>query len=116
MRRIYLQKLPQKLIISPLQLDCDYMKYERILADGMDFSGKVRIIDAARSRGEKIEIRLVGDTKSSIGIPLELHRKTNDISVTVEFNDPVRMETFNVARISYVRRISPKIFSNFDLL
>lgn len=110
------ERILQKLIISPQQLNYDNIKYEKILADGMDFSGKTRIIDEARTRCEKIEIRLVGETKSSIGIPVELHRKANDVSVCVEFKESHRKETFNVARISYVRRISSKIFSNFDLL
>ena len=110
------ERILQKLIISSSQLDEACMKYERILADGMDFAGKARIIDAARNQGEKIEIRIIGAQNSSVGIPVEIHRKANDVLVAIEFSDTKRREVFNIARISYVRRISPKIFSNFDLL
>ncbi|WP_294431643.1 helicase-associated domain-containing protein [uncultured Treponema sp.] len=98
-----LQRIQHKIILSPVQLRADSVKYERIEAGGMDFSGKLHIVEGSISSNSMVELQF--DDRVIVGIPISITKTGSDASVLMEVM-PERVEKLlSIGQAKFVKRI-----------
>ncbi|TFH05824.1 MAG: hypothetical protein E4H09_01355 [Spirochaetales bacterium] len=108
-REDLLTRVERKLILSPLQLNPGVLKTEKTEARGLDYAGKVRIIEHAIRTGtsflEIIERTSEGTPLRRLVEPTAVHKQGNDL-VMIADELPARTEmTVMVSKLGLVRRI-----------
>ncbi len=106
-------RIQRKIILNPVQLRCDSIRMEKIEASGMDFLGKIHVIEYAIATGSMIEFYY--DEKGSgkkiiIGQPLSLDKQQNDAVVKIRKEPDYTVVDMSVAKASSVKRIRGSIF------
>ena len=102
------ERIQHKIILSPVQLRADSVKYERFEAGGMDFSGKVHIIEDSIANNCMVELQF-GD-RIIVGVPISLSKEGSDATVLMRVN-PERVDEeslvkeFAVGQAKFVKRI-----------
>lgn len=97
------ERIRHKIILSPVQLRADSVKYERIEAGGMDFSGKVHIVEGSISCDSMVELQF--DNSVIVGLPISVTRTGTDATVLMEVM-PERIEkVLSIGQAKFVRRI-----------
>lgn len=102
-------RVRQKLILSPDQVDPGALKSEKTEARGLDYVGKVRIIEQAIRTGmsllEIIQRMEDGTPRRRLVEPLDLEKKGNELLlVGEELPERTRIELF-VRKLGLVRRL-----------
>lgn len=106
-------RIQRKIIINPIQLRSDSVRMEKIEAGGMDFLGKIHVIEYAIATGSMIEFYY--DEKGSgkkiiIGQPLGIDKQQNDASVRIRKEPDYMIVEMSIAKASLVKRIRGSIF------
>lgn len=106
----FIRKIHSRMIISPSQLNIGNIKVEILEAEGMDYIGKVHLIEAAVNDGDMIEITLPQYNKSNefftlVGKPLAIYRQEADSILKMQIEPQKISENFLVSRITHVKRI-----------
>lgn len=107
-------RINRKIIISKVQLRAESVKPEKTEAFGMDFSGKIHIIESAISTKSLIEVSY-DDSQSSNGIkvhlatPLSLERDLNDTYVNVKIEPEHTLQKLSLGTARSVKRIRGSI-------
>ena len=111
-----LLRINRKIILFPGQLDGDTVRYERNEAGGMDFSGKIHVIESAISSSSMLEVEFSNPDESRkessflLGKPLSIE-KENGLSYIRILTEPEKDERiFEIGRISFVKKIRGTIF------
>ncbi|GHT60264.1 helicase [Endomicrobiia bacterium] len=109
-----LDRIQRRIILNPVQLRHASVKPEKLEAGGMDFLGKMHIIESAIAQRELLEFGAGQEGASSakriIGTPVWLAKRPNDSLVTVVVEPEKRSEQYAVGQLRYVRRIRTSIF------
>ncbi len=106
-----LDRIQRKIILTPLQLRGDSVRLERIEASGMDFSGKIHIIDNAMSSNSMVELEYEnpgdadGDAVVIVGNPLGIEKLDGDALVRIEVVPQHEEKLFSIGRARLVKRI-----------
>lgn len=115
-----LNKIRNKKIVSQAQLSTTSTRTEILETDGMDYAGKVHLIEAAIDNSELIEIQIPstnsenGQTKfvSFVGKPLHLIKNEREVLLNFKAESgliPEKMDddaiTLPVSRITYLKRL-----------
>lgn len=106
-----LDRIQRKIILTPAQLRGDSVRMERIEAGGMDFAGKLHIIDSAMSSNSMIELAYENPTDPSaesimyVGSPLGVEKLDGDALVRVELIPQHEEKQFSVGKARLVKRI-----------
>ena len=98
-----LERIQHKIILSPVQLRPDSVKYERIEAGGMDFSGKLHIIEGSISNNCMVELQF--DDRIIIGMPLSVTKTENDATVLMEVMPEHDEKVLSIGQAKFVKRI-----------
>lgn len=103
-------KVHNRMIISPEQLSVSHVKLEVLEAEGMDYVGKIHLIDAAVTDGDMIEITLPQYNKSTdfftlVGKPILLYKQESDAILKMQIEPEKVIENFSVSRITHVKRM-----------
>lgn len=98
-----LERIQHKIILSPIQLRADSVKYERIEAGGMDFSGKLHIIEGSISNNCMVELSF--DDRVIVGIPVSVTKTGNDASVLIEVMPERSEKLLSIGQAKFVKRI-----------
>ena len=98
-----LERIQHKIILSPAQLRPDSVKYERIEAGGMDFSGKLHIIEGSISNNCMVELQF--DDRIIIGMPLSVTKTENDVTVLMEVMPEHDEKVLSIGQAKFVKRI-----------
>lgn len=103
-------RIASRLILSEDQLLKASIKTEILEADGMDFSGKVHLIDAAIKEEDMIEmhfpdIEKPGKFFTIVGHPLGLSRQPGEAVLRFQVEPTKEIENFLVSRITHLRRL-----------
>ena len=102
------ERIQHKIILSPAQLRADSVKYERFEAGGMDFSGKVHIIEDSIANNCMVELQF--GERIIVGVPISLSKEGSDATVLMRVN-PERVDEeslvkeFAVGQAKFVKRI-----------
>lgn len=98
-----LQRIEHKIILSPVQLRPDSVKYERIEAGGMDYSGKVHIIEGSISNNSMVEMHF--DDRVIVGIPVSVTKAQTDANVLLEVMPDHTERLLSIGQATFVKRI-----------
>ncbi|MBQ0039070.1 MAG: helicase-associated domain-containing protein [Treponema sp.] len=104
-----LDRISRRIIIEPQQLRPESVRFELMEAFGMNFTGKVHVLESAIQKNSLVEIELTGSTDVFLGMPKGLVKNTEIPVVFMTVEDKETKETSDVeveiAKISRVKRI-----------
>ena len=103
-------RISSRLILSTAQLKNASIRTEILEADGMDFSGKVHLIEAAVKDEDLMEIRLPspdgnGSFFTIVGKPLSISRQPGEAVMRFQIEPTKEIENLLVSRITHLRRL-----------
>ena len=103
-------KITKRLIISPEQLRNASFRAEILEADGMDFAGKIHLIEAAIKAGDMLSVRLPsmsggGEFNTFLGKPLQLIKQQGEALLSISAEPEHITQNISVSRISYLKRL-----------
>ena len=97
------QRIQHKIILSPAQLRADSVKFERIEAGGMDFSGKLHIVEGSISNNSMVELHF--DDRVIVGVPLSITKTGTDATVLMEVMPDRDEKVLSIGQAKFVKRI-----------
>jgi len=113
-RECLLFRINRKIILDESQLKTESIKFAKIEATGIDFSGKVHIIEQAIIDKCYIELTFmtIENTEENIvvGIPLSTEKYDDDVTVKIKLNDKNVIKTYSISQACKVRRIYGSLF------
>ncbi|MCR5761777.1 MAG: helicase-associated domain-containing protein [Treponema sp.] len=105
-----LDRIERRIVVNPEQLRGSSVRFECIEVGGMNYQGKIHLIeDSIQSKG-LLEIRLE-DEDSFMGMPVQLLKHENDADVEITFEDK-SSRIVTVGKISYLKKIKKSL--SFD--
>jgi len=108
-------RINNKIILSAEQLGKDTVRSEGAEAGGMDFLGKVRLVESAIASGDMIEVRMPKTDGSAkletiLCTPLSLSKASGDAETTVHIEATKKTVTLSVGRAASIKLIKTSIF------
>ena len=108
-------RIRRNIILSKEQIKPETVRLEILEADGMNFSGKVHLIENAISRNDMLEIKIPdeenhGTLQTYFGKPLFIARQTNDSILKMQLNDTEETKIFSVSRINHAKIVKTSVF------
>ena len=108
-------RIDRGIIIVEEQLRADAVKIEILEVEGMNYPGKIRLLENAISAGCLVEIFESSDKnpmklKSVIGKPLSLSRHTNDCFVKMQLEQTQETQFFSVSHANRIKMIKSPLF------
>lgn len=106
-----LLRIKRKIILNETQLKPETVHFERLEAGGMDFNGKVHIIESAIKNRDMIEMEYAdlrmneGKPLQIIGQPLSIEKHEYDTIMRMIIEPEQIEENFSVSRASFVKRV-----------
>lgn len=102
------ERIKRRLILSPEQLRAATVRAEKLEAGGMDFAGKIRLIESAIASRDMLEIAVPaprGRRRETLyfGSPLQIERKGGDSSVKMRLAPSGETKVIAVDKASMVR-------------
>ena len=98
-----LERIEHKIILSPVQLRASSVKFERIEAGGMDFSGKLHIIEGSISNNSMVELHF--DNGILVGVPISVSKTEADANVLLEVMPEHEQKLLSIGQAKFVKRI-----------
>lgn len=103
-------RISARMILSLEQLEIANIRTEIVEADGIDFSGKIHLIEAAIKEKEMIEIEMPESNGSGkfftiVGMPLFLSKQIGEAILRFQVEPSKESITILVSRISHVKRL-----------
>ena len=103
-------RISGRLILSMAQLKNASIRTEILEADGMDFSGKVHLIEAAVKDEDMMELKLPSAEGSGgfftiVGKPLSISRQPGEAVMRFQIEPTKDIENLLVSRITHLRRL-----------
>lgn len=112
-KEVLRSRIQRKIIINPVQLRSDSVRMEKTEASGMDFLGKIHVIEYAISTNSMIEFYYEETGKNKnliIGKPISIDKHVNDAIVTIKKESDNTLVEMSIAQASLVKRIRGSIF------
>ena len=108
-------RIDNKIVLSAEQLSEDAVRAEGAEAGGMDFLGKVRLIESAIASGDMIEVRMPradGSAKleTILCTPLSLAKASGDAEATVRIEATQKTAVLSVGRAAGIKLIKTSLF------
>lgn len=108
-------RVNRKIVLDESQLKKESVKFAKLEATGMDFPGKVHIIEQAVADRSTIEITFMSSENPegvlATGIPVSTEKSDDDVTVTMKMTGTSVMKTFSISQASKVRRVYSSAFS-----
>ena len=103
-------RISSRLILSENQLKTAAVRTEILEADGMDFAGKVHLIEAAVKDEDLMELQMPdangkGDFFTLVGLPLGISKQPGEAVMRFQVEPTKDIENFLVSRITHLRRL-----------
>lgn len=107
-------RISSRLILSENQLKTASVRTEILEADGMDFSGKIHLIEAAVKDEDLMELQMPsadydaavrGDFFTIVGKPLSISRQPGEAVMRFQIEPTKDIQNFLVSRITHLRRL-----------
>lgn len=102
-------RIKKKIIFTKEQLRADSVRYVKTEAKGMDFLGKIALVEQAITSKLRIEIRYEGEKEANkifIGKPVLIEKLTNDALVHLEVEEkkePVQLSVGGASLVKLIR-------------
>ena len=101
-------RIKRRVVVNPVQLRPDSVRPEKNEASGMDFLGKIHVIEHALASDSMLEVTYDGTVY--LGQPLGLEKQTGDAMLRMLVHPELEHVDFSVARSQVIRRIRGAIF------
>ena len=103
-------RISSRLILSENQLKTASVRTEILEADGMDFAGKIHLIEAAVKDEDLMELQMPdangkGDFFTLVGLPLGISKQPGEAVMRFQVEPTKDIENFLVSRITHLRRL-----------
>jgi len=103
-------RISNRLILSESQLKTTAVRTEILEADGMDFSGKVHLTEAAIKEEDMMEIQLPDPNNAKnfflvVGTPLNISKQLGEAVLRLQIEPTKDIENLLVSRITHIRRL-----------
>ena len=104
-------RIERNIILTPEQLRGDSVRLERIEASGMDFSGKVHIIESAIHSNSMVELAYENPNDTTgvgvviVGNPLAVEKFDTDALIRIELIPQHEEKLFSIGKARMVKRI-----------
>ena len=103
-------RISSRLILSENQLKTAAVRTEILEADGMDFAGKIHLIEAAVKDEDLMELQMPdangkGDFFTLVGLPLGISKQPGEAVMRFQVEPTKDIENFLVSRITHLRRL-----------
>ena len=103
-------RIENNLIVSESQLVASSVRTEIIEADGIDFHGKIHLVEASIKDEDMLEITMPspdgsGGTFSIFGKPLSLIKHEGEAIMRFQIEPTLEQNSFLVSKISHIKRI-----------
>ncbi|MCR5494926.1 MAG: helicase-associated domain-containing protein [Treponema sp.] len=110
-----LTRIERKVILNEEQLKPETVRLEILEADGMNYNGKIHLLENAIQAGDMIELTIPNEKDSSImetflGQPLMLAKQTNDSLVKFADQKSGEIRFYSVSRANHIKIIRTSIF------
>ncbi|MBO5137178.1 MAG: helicase-associated domain-containing protein [Spirochaetaceae bacterium] len=106
-------RIRRKIILLPQQLRADSVRHEVLEANGMDFSGKIHLVEIAISTGTLVKLSYSspeGKNYTVVGTPISLDKKNPEIPVILQLEKDGSNKTYSLGKANTVQRIPGAIF------
>ena len=103
-------RIRRKIIVNANQLRGESVRFERIEAGGMDFLGKVHVIDHAISTNSMIEISFDEESERIVGTPIGIEKSEGDALLKLCVEPDKKVRVVSVSRAGFIKRIRGAIF------
>jgi hypothetical protein len=117
-RECFENRIKRKIILDKIQLRTGSVHTEIVEARGMDFLGKVRVIERAISSGNMIKINYDSDTDDRnkpavefFGKPLEIKKSEADAAVMLQLEPDQTVRMFSIGQAASIKRIRGSLFT-----
>lgn len=109
-KEFLMNRISNRLILSESQLTPASIRIEILEADGMDFAGKIHLIETAMKEEDLLEVTLPGVKNRSeyftiIGTPLQVSRQLDEAVMRLQVEPTRNIEVILVGTITHLRRI-----------
>jgi hypothetical protein len=101
-------RIERKIVVDPVQLKAESVRQEKAEATGMDFLGKLHIIEQAAAMKAMIEIEDQG--KKITGIPVNIEKLSGNAIVTLKVDTTGQDQRFSVGKLQSVKKLRTSIF------
>lgn len=103
-------RISSRLILSENQLKTAAVRTEILEADGMDFAGKVHLIEASVKDEDLMELQMPdangnGEFFTLVGLPLGISKQPGEAVMRFQVEPTKDIENFLVSRITHIRRL-----------
>lgn len=111
-KKVITALIKKRIILFPEQLDKITIRLGTYEASGMDFLGKIRLIESALADNHMLEISMPAKKtdKPFLATPISLEKVVNDARLTIKHEDD-RMQIVSVAQISHIKLMKISLFS-----
>lgn len=108
-------RIKKNIILTKEQLKPETVRLEILEADGMNFSGKIHLIENAINHSDMLEITVPAENNSGkmekfFGKPLLVIRQTNDSMLKMQLDNSEETKIFSVSRINHAKIIKTSVF------
>ena len=111
-------RINRRVILTEEQLNPETVRVEILEADGINFTGKIRLLESAIQNGDSIEFSIPNEKDSSriekiLGLPLMLAKQTGDSLVKLAINnggDNCEIRFYSVSRATHIKIIRTSLF------
>lgn len=111
-------RINRRVILTEEQLNPETVRVEILEADGINFTGKIRLLESAIQNGDSIEFSIPNEKDSSriekiLGLPLMLAKQTGDSLVKLAINnggDSCEIRFYSVSRATHIKIIRTSLF------
>jgi len=108
-------RIKKNIILTKEQLKPETVRLEILEADGMNFSGKIHLIENAINHSNMLEITVPAENNSGkmekfFGKPLLVIRQTNDSMLKMQLDNSEETKIFSVSRINHAKIIKTSVF------
>lgn len=103
-------RIDHKVIVNPSQLNSNVIRLERVSADGMDFNGKVYVVEQAIKFEENIEMQFGKNGLIVFGLPVALTKRHDETYVEMNLIPENVIREYELGKASSVKRIRKNIY------
>ena len=113
-------RIERNVILFPEQLNPNTVRLEILEADGMNYAGKIHLVENAIKNGDLVQFTIPSDQnpqemQNFLGRPISIAKQTNDTLVKVQLQtdsaDPFeQIHIYSLSKTNYIKIIRTSIF------
>lgn len=103
------ERINRRIIVNENQLQANSVRFELLEAAGMDYAGKMHVLEKAMQTKSLVEIELEASQKVLTGLPIFLSKKAGKAEVTIKLEGTGTEKTLLISAASHVKKIRTAI-------